>query len=416
MDCDIVVIGAGAAGIAAARAVLAAGRSVRVLEARSRIGGRALTDRSLGTPFDLGATWLHAAERNPLVTLAGELGVQLVDSDAARREMTFIAGRRITPAEDAAYDVAWSAFEAAVEARAASLGPDVPVAEAVPRDGPWDATVGQWQGPVIAAAPLNAVSLRDFQATLLSGGNRLPEGGLGALVARLSEGLPITCDAAVTTLRWGGKGAVAEGSFGTLRAGAVICTLPTSLLAAEVIRFEPPLPSAVQQAAHDLPLGHAIKVALHAAGEDRLGLPDHASTDRQVAPGESLVPITFWPQGQPVASAWIGADLAPDIQRAGSAAAEALLREEIAARLGHAAPGAFRRGALVSGWGRDPLSRGVYSHARVGAAGARGILAAPLAGGRLVFAGEACHATLAGTVGGAWLSGEAAARAALASA
>lgn len=416
MDCDILVIGAGAAGIAAARAAQAAGRSVRVLEARDRTGGRALTDTSLGVPFDLGATWLHAAEANPLVPLAESIGVPLVDSDAARREVTFISGRRITPEEDAAYDAAWAAFETAIAVRAAAAGPDVAVADAAPQGGPWDATVGQWQGAVIAAATLAAMSLRDFHATLLSGGNRLPVGGLGRLVARLGEGLPISCGAAVTMLRWCGREATASGSFGTLRARAVICTLPTTLLAAGTIRFDPPLPVEVLQAAHDLPLGHAIKVALRAAGEDRLGLPDHASTDRQVLPGEALVPITFWPQGQPIATAWIGADLAPAIQREGPSAAEALVRAEIAARLGHAAPAAFRLGAVVSDWGRDRLSRGVYSHARVGAAQARSILAAPLAGGRLCFAGEACHATLAGTVGGAWLSGEAAARAALAAA
>ncbi|WP_237212793.1 flavin monoamine oxidase family protein, partial [Falsiroseomonas oryziterrae] len=358
MDCDILVIGAGAAGIAAARAVLDAGRSVRVLEARGRIGGRALTDHSLGVPFDLGATWLHAADSNPLVPLAGEVGIHLVDSDAARREITFIGGRRISPAEDAAYDAAWAAFEQAIAARAAAPGSDIPVADAAPRGGDWDATVVEWQGPVIAAAPLEAMSLRDFHATLLSGGNRLPVGGLGRLVARLGEGLPISCGAAVTRLRWSGREAVAEGDFGTLRARAVVCTLPTSLLAAGAIRFDPPLPHDVQQAVHDLPLGHAIKVALHASGEDRLGLPDHASTDRQVAPGEALVPITFWPQGHPIASAWIGAGLAPAIERGGAAAAEALLRDEIAARLGTAAPRAFRPGVLMSSWCGDPLSRG----------------------------------------------------------
>jgi monoamine oxidase len=101
------------------------------------------------------------------------------------------------------------------------------------------------------------------------------------------------------------------------------------------------------------------------------------------------------------------------LEREGPAAAEALVRAEIAARLGSRAPEAFRPGALVSAWRSDPWSRGVYSHARVGAAAARAVLAGPLADGRLCLAGEACHDGLAGTVGGAWLSGVTAARHAL---
>jgi monoamine oxidase len=410
MECDVLVIGAGAAGIAAARTALAAGLRVRVLEARARPGGRALTDGALGVPFDLGATWLHDAARNPLADLARGMGVTLVDSDAARREVTFLDGRRATAEENAAFDAAWAAFEQAMHARAAEPGPDIPAAAAAPRGGPWDATVAAWQGRVIAAWPLEAMSLRDFAANLLGGANLLPLGGLGALLARLAAELPLTLGAPVTRLRWGGRQAVADGPFGTLRAAAVVCTVPTSLLAGHAIHFDPPLPLPVRQAAHDLPLGAAIKVGLRAAGEDRLGLPDHASTDRRIAPGEELVPITFWPQGQPVASAWIGGPLAVEVEREGPAAAEALVRAEIAARLGADAPHAFRPGALVSAWRADPWSRGVYSHARVGAAGARAVLAAPLAGGRLCFAGEACHDGLAGTVGGAWLSGVAAAR------
>lgn len=409
-DADILVIGAGAAGIAAARAARAAGRRVQVLEARPRLGGRALTDGALGVPFDLGATWLHDAARNPLVDLARALGVALTDSDAARQEVSFVDGRRATAAEIAAYDAAWAAFEPAIATRAAAPGPDIPAADAAPRGGPWDATVAAWQGEVIAAWPLGAMSLRDFAANLLGGANLLPAGGLGALLARLGAGLPVTLGSPVTRLSWGGREAVAEGPFGTLRARAVICTIPTSLLAGEAIRFDPPLPLAVQQAAHDLPLGAAIKLGLRAVGEDRLGLPAHASTDRQVREDEALVPITFWPQGQPMASAWIGGPLAAELEHKGPAAAEALVRAEIAARLGSDAPRAFRPGASVSAWRSDPWSRGVYSHARIGAAGARAVLAAPLAEGRLCFAGEACHTGgLAATVGGAWLSGEAAA-------
>lgn len=409
---DILVIGAGAAGIAAARTALAAGARVQVLEARRRIGGRALTDGSLGAPFDLGATWLHWAERNPLAALARQLGIGLVDADASRRERSFVGARPLTAAEQAAYDAAWAAFEAAI---AAYRGPDVAVADAVPRGGPWDATVAAWQGEVIAAWPLAAMGILDFRANLLRGSNLLPAGGTGALLARLGAGLPVALGAEVTRLAWGGAEAVAEGGFGRLAARAVVCTLPTSLVAAGAIRFDPPLPPAVLEAAHALPLGAAVKVALQAAGGDRLGLAPNTSTDRQVAPGEALIPITFWPGGHDIATGWIGGPLALEVEREGPAAAEALLRAEIAARLGHAAARAFRPGALVSAWGRDPFSRGAYSHGRIGCGAARAVLAAPLAGGRLCLAGEAAATDgLAATLAGAWNSGERAARAALA--
>ncbi len=411
-DCDLLVIGAGAAGIAAARTALAAGARVRVLEARTRPGGRALTDPRFGTPFDLGATWLHWAERNPLTELARALGIGLIDADARRREASFIGTRRITPEEDAGYDRAWAAFEAAI---AAHRGPDVAVAEVIPRGGPWDATVAAWQGEVIAAWSLDAMGVEDFRANILRGSNLLPEGGTGALLARLGAGLPVTLNAEVTRLAWGGREAVAEGGFGRLAARAVVCTLPTSLLAAGAIRFDPPLPAATLEAAHALPMGAAIKVALKAAGADRLGLAPNTSTDRQVARGEALIPISFWPGGHDIASGWIGGPLAEAVEREGPAAAEALLRAEIAARLGAAAPRAFRPGALVSAWSTDRFSRGAYTHGRIGSGGARAVLAAPLAGGRLCLAGEAAATDgLAATLAGAWNSGSAAARVALA--
>ena len=418
-ETDILVIGAGAAGIAAARAVQAAGRRVQVLEARDRVGGRATTDTArLGAPFDLGAAWLHNAEDNPLVPLAQALGATLAESDRLRQETTLVEGRPATPAERAAYDAAWDAFDQAIAeasaTRAAAGGPDIAVAAAAPRTGPWDATVAAWQGDIIAAAPLDRISLADFQATLLDGRNLMPEAGFGTLLARLAAGLPIRLGAVVERLAWGGAWAVAEGPFGRLRARAVICTLPSALLAAEALRFDPPLPAELRQAAADLPLGTVAKVGFRALGEERFGLPPFSSVDRQVAPGEALVAMNAWPFGRPVLACHVGGDAAAALEREGDAALEAFMRAEIARRFGAAAPATLAPAPIVTSWCRDPFSRGVYSHARVGRAASRGVLATPLAGGRLCLAGEACHARLAGTVGGAWLSGAAQAAAALA--
>ena len=412
-DPDLLVIGAGAAGIAAARTARALGRSCLVLEARSRVGGRAVTDTAtLGAPFDLGASWLHAAERNPLVALAQGLGVELVDSDAERQDRTFVGGRPATPGELRAYDAAWRAFDAAVEARAGAGGPDVAVADAAPRGGPWDATVAHWQGPVIAAAELEAMSLHDFAANALHGANLLPRPGMGVLVERLAEGLPVRLSAPVRRLRWGGPGVEAEGPFGTVRARAAVATLPTPLLL-EGMRFDPPLPAAVREAAHGLPLGLLSKVGLRATGPDRFGLPAFAGLDQQVAPGEAMLTTICWPFGHDHVIGFVGGATAWTLEAEGPAALVAFAMDELAARLGNRVrQGLDARTALVTRWGADPWSRGAYSHARVGAAGARAVLSRPL--GPLHLAGEACHPTLSGTVAGAWESGETAARAALA--
>ncbi|NKC31006.1 flavin monoamine oxidase family protein [Falsiroseomonas selenitidurans] len=407
---DVLVVGAGAAGIAAARAVAAAGRSVLVLEARDRVGGRVVTDHRLGLPFERGANWLHNAEDNPLVKLAAEAGIRLVDSDRLRRERTHVGGRLAEAAERAAYDAAWDAFEAAVAAP--REGPDPSVAAVVPRGGAWDATVAAWQGDIIAAAPLDRVSLQDFTATALNGGNMLAEQGFGTLLAGLAAGLPIRLASPVARLGWGGAQAVAEGGFGTVRARAVVVTLPTPLLVSDTLRFDPPLPAAVRQAAADLPLGQVVKVGFR--GTAALGLADFTSIDRQVAPGEALVAMNARPFGRDLLACHVGGDAAAALERAGDAALEDFMRAEVATRFGALAAAALHPNPIVTDWLRDPWARGVYSYARPGRAAARGVLAAPLAGGRLCLAGEACHARLAGTVGGAWRSGEAAAQAALA--
>jgi len=415
---EILVIGAGAAGIAAARAVRRAGRSLRVLEARDRPGGRAWTDAvTLGAPFDLGATWLHQAGENPLTALAAEAGP--FDHDAVRRHACFIGGRRASEAEMADYDAAYAAFHPRLEAARVAAPPEATAADYAPRGGFWDATVAHWEGPVIAAAPLAAMDLRDFLDTQLAGPNLLLPGGIGTLLAGLAAGLPITYGAVVERLRWGGAreaGVVAEGGFGRIAARAAIVTLPTAVLAAGAIRFEPDLPPETGQAIHDLPLGLLTKLGLRAAGADRLDLEPFTGLERRVEREEEAA-MTFiaWPFGQDHLMGFVGGEAAWALAGEGDAALADFAFAELRRAFGARADRALRRDTvLASHWGTDPFARGSYSHARPGRAAARQVLATPLAGGQLCFAGEACHPRFAGTVGGAWESGEAAARQALA--
>ncbi|WP_187830146.1 flavin monoamine oxidase family protein [Siccirubricoccus phaeus] len=404
MDADVLVLGAGAAGIAAARRLRALGRSCLVLEAGTRVGGRAWTDAA---GLDLGASWLHVAEANPLTALARELGFTPYDDGRRRRDILLAAGRPASAADRAAYEAACDAWEAAVAVRAAAGGPDTSLGEAAPRGGRWDATVNHWFGAIINGVESERSSLIDYVATVLDGQNLMVREGIGTLVARLAEGLPIRLGARVQRLA---AGMVAETGAGEFRGRAAIVTLGTGVLPELV--FDPPLPEVVTRAIAGLPLAPVMKVALRAAGEERFGLPPFARLGRMIeGPGDRPCSWVLWPFGRPWAMAYIGGRLADSLPDAASA--EAAARAELARYFGAAAVArVFPEPATVAHWPADPLFRGGYSYAHVGAAGARAVLAraAPMEG-KLRFAGEACHTRYAGTVGGAWESGEAAAEA-----
>ncbi len=417
-DLDVVVIGAGAAGLAAARALVAQGRSVAVLEASGRIGGRAWTTHPPelgGVWFDMGAIWLHAAERNPLVPLARAAGDPLLDAAEIRCKRTFIGARPASEAEYAEYDDAWRRFEEAAD-RLLDGPDDVPLA-AVARtlpDDPWAATIEAWEGPVICAVDADRYSLRDWRRNALWGSNLVPEGGIGAFIARrLGAGLDIRLNTPAIGIDWSGSRLVQiETRQGTVRASACIVTASTGVLAAGGIRFSPALPSQVREALAALPMGLAVKVALRATGPDRLDLPTHCSLDRRVErAGEPFMIFQCWPYGRDYVQGWIGGSPAWELARLGDAAAADFALAELRRLFGARAETLFAGGArLVTHWDAEPWARGAYAYVMPGQAGARAALAEPLADGRLVFAGEACHDGLAGTVGGAWLSGEAAAQ------
>ncbi|HEY8611542.1 MAG TPA: NAD(P)/FAD-dependent oxidoreductase [Roseomonas sp.] len=406
-------MGAGAAGIAAAREALALGLSVRVLEARGRVGGRAVTDHSLGSPLDLGATWLHAAQSNPLVPLAEAAGLSLFDHDSVRDSRVWMGDRWASEAEMRDYGAAERDWHAAVRLAATrqGAGAALSLAEAAPRGGFWDATLTHWEGPVIAAAEARDIDLGDYLATLLNGTNLLPREGCGHLLGVLARGLPVTLEAPVERIGWGGRRVRAEGPFGAIEAGAAVVTVSAGVLAGGGIAFEPALPAAVMQAAHDLPMGLLSKVGLQAAGEDRLDLPAFGGLERRVEEGERAMTFVAWPFGRDHIQGFAGGALAWDMSREGDAALVDLAMSELRRIYGGRVDEALRPDrAVVSDWGRDPYARGAYAALRPGRGGAREALSVPVGGGRVMLAGEACHATLAGTLAGAWLSGAQAAR------
>ncbi len=419
VDTDVVVIGAGLAGLGAATALRTMGRRCVILEASGRVGGRAWTTNPAalgGVWFDMGAVWFHDAEHNPLVPIARTAGDRLFRSDEIRTERTYVGSRLMTEDEARSYDGAWNRFETAADALLRD-GADVALADvthSLPND-PWAATVEAWEGPVICAVDAAKFSARDWRRNALGGSNLVAEGGIGAFVARrLAPGLDIRLNTPVTKVHWGKRISV-ETQNGTLTAGACIVTVSTGVLAAGALVFDPPLPPDVQDSIHALPMGLAIKVALRANGPDRLDLPLHCSVDRQVPhSGLTLMPFQCWPFGRDYVQGWIGGGVAWDLARAGEAAAIDYALGQLRALFGGRVDRLFAGGGtLVTRWDADPWIRGAYCYAAPGRAQARDDLGMPLAGGHLMFAGEACNVPYAGTLAGAWISGQSAAKVAV---
>jgi monoamine oxidase len=269
---------------------------------------------------------------------------------------------------------------------------------------------------VVCVADADDYSLLDWKRNVLGGSNLVPDGGIGAFVQRrLGVGLDVRLGTRVTRVRWGGAGGRVsiETDHGALTARSCIVTVSTGVLRAGAIAFDPVLPPHVQDALHALPMGLATKVALRATGPDRLDLPPYCSVDRQVGRnGDMLVPIQCWPYGRDYVQGWIGASTAWGLLRGSDAAAVGFMRAELRRLFGGRADALFDGApSLVTQWGGDPLTLGAYAYASPGNADARARLAEPLADGHLLFAGEACHIGYAGTLAGAWLSGQAAASA-----
>ena len=268
----MVVIGAGAAGIAAARTLMAAGRSVVILEAADRIGGRAHTEtRSFGLPCDQGCARLQGPEALTLYRFARERGYGLLDHGDPS-EAIFVGDRRATAAERRADWAAWETVEDALED---ADDVDVAAADVPPAGLDWSGTVQSWMGAMDAGVDFDALSTQDYTVFDYHEIDHLVREGLGALVAEAGRGLPVRLATPAAAVDWSGAGMRVETPAGTIRAAACIVTVSTGVLSAGAIRFTPALPDRTTRAIGQVPMGLLTKVALKTDGE-RFGLSDNA--------------------------------------------------------------------------------------------------------------------------------------------
>jgi monoamine oxidase len=401
---DVAIIGAGAAGIAAAHGLKNSGLSVIVLEARDRAGGRGHTIMAApGIAFDLGCGWLHSADKNRFVGIAEQLNFEIDKTRPPWREQSFDTGFPLAErmdfigALDAFYDRAEEAAKAAIKS-----GHDPAASDYLEPGNRWNPMIDALSS-YINGCELDVVSILDMDAYEDTEINWRVRHGYGAMIAAYGASCPLALNCQVSLIDHSGTRVRIETSLGTLEAGKVIVTVPTNLIADEAIRFHPALAAKVD-AAIGLPLGLADKVLL--ALDEAEALPKDGSL-RGATMRTAMGSYHLRPFGQAAIEGYFGGSFARELEDAGPGAFAAQGIDEIAALLGND----FRRKLkplAESRWAHDPFARGSYSHALPGRASDRAILAAPV-DGRLFFAGEATSPNFFSTAHGARDSGERAA-------
>jgi monoamine oxidase len=406
-DADIVVIGAGAAGIAAARRIVAAGRKVIVVEASGQIGGRCLTDTtSFETPFDRGARWLHNPETNALVKLARAAGVELVPTPGSQK---IRIGRRNARAGETEEFLATIVRANRAIDEAARKG-DPSCASALPKDlGNWAGATEYVLGAYAAGKDLKDLSAVDHVRAQERGTEIDSRMGLGALMVKLADGLPVALSTPATRVNWSGRDIAVETPAGRIATRAVIVTASSNVLASGAIGFTPELPKRQLDAAAKLSLGSTDRIALWmpgnplALGRDELMIEQ--STDTRT--GVMLANVG----SSALCTVDVAGSFGRDLSAQGEAAMVAFAVEWLTRLFGSDIAKAVTKSSATR-WNASPFIKGAMSGAVPGGQFARRALIEPMS--NLFFAGEATHETLWGSVDGAWETGERAADAALA--
>jgi monoamine oxidase len=406
-EADIVVIGAGAAGIAAARRIMAANRRVVVVEAASQIGGRCITDTAtFQVPFDRGARWMHNPDTNPMIRLARNAGLDIAAVPLGQKIRIGRRNARAGETEEflAALVRANRAIDDASRGRA-----DVSCASVLPKDlGDWAGTAEFVLGANATAKDLKDVSAIDKARAQERNAAIGCRQGLGTLIAKLGEQVPISLSTPASHLTWSGRDVTVETPSGRIAARAAIITVSSNVLTAGNIKFTPELPKRQLDAAAKLSLGSYDHIALQLPGNPFGLARDDVVIEQSSSTRTALLFANIGSSS--LCSVDVAGSFGRDLASQGEKAMAAFAVEWLTKLFGSEVAAAVKKSSATR-WNAAPFALGAMSSAAPGAQPSRKILTEPI--GCMFLAGEATHETLWGTVDGAWESGERAAEAAL---
>jgi monoamine oxidase len=399
---DVIIIGAGAAGIAAARRLAAAGRRYLVIEATDHVGGRCITDTaSFGVPFDRGARWIYLPDSNPLIKVAP----RRADIYPASLSQKIRIGRRYARAGELE-DFLSAQVRATRAIGDAARRADVACGQAMPGDlGDWRATIEFVLGPYNCGKDLAQLSSLDFAKAAERRNAAFYKPGFGALLAALAQGLAIQLSTpAISIESRRGVPTVATAS-GAISATAAIVTVPTNVIASGTFKFSPDRRDLFAR----LPLGSYDRIALELPGNP-LGLESDDLVFEK-SNNTHTAAILANVGGTPLCFVDVAGEFGRDLAAQGETAMFDFAIEWLGGLYGTEIKRAIGR-KQATRWNAAPYALGAWSAALPGAQSARRLLLDRVADD-VWYAGEAAHESLWGTVGGAWESGERAADAVL---
>jgi len=408
-DFDVVVIGAGVAGIAAARRLAGTKARIALIEASGRLGGRCFTDSStFGVPFDRGAHWIHVPDLNPVTPLAIKSGFDVYPAPSSGRVRIGRRYARTGEMED--YLTATVRANRAI-AEAGRGRQDVSCAQALPKDlGDWQPTIEFALGPFGCAKDLAEVSALDFSRSVERNNDMFCREGLGALIAKLADGLPVQLSRPASLIDWSERNRIEiRTAKGLLVARTVIVTVSTGVLMSDKLKFEPELPRRYFDAIEKLRLGSYDHIALELPGNPLVLQRDELVFEKAGSSRTAAILANI--SGTTLCTIEVAGKFGADLAASGEPAMVSFALDWLTGLYGADVRKAVKRTSATR-WNHEPWTLGAFSAAAPGGQWARAALAEPVRD-RIFFAGEATHETLWGTVGGAWASGERAADAVL---
>jgi len=400
---DVIIIGAGSAGLSAAKELTRHGLTCQVIEGAHRIGGRAYSEEiAPGVWFDLGCSWLVGGADNPFTPIADRRGITLgkhTEEAFRLKNVRFHRHGALLSTEEQAACLRYYAETHANLAAAAKAPKDTALSDIIDLDHEFAPPL---LGGISTSWGLDADQISTYDNNSSVGGLGYPVlQGYGKLVANWGADVPVALNTPAISIDWSGHAVSVETPKGTITGRTLLSTVSTGILASGDIRFVPGLPDWKTEAIHALPMGTENKIGVH-FDKDVFGPGGRAYYSTWNDQGE-FAKVNACPMGLNLAMVFMGGRQGIWLEKQGPQACSAFAIDRVADIFGNDIRKHVSR-TIPTAWNGDPWTRGSWACAKPGAVDPRNALARSI-DDRLFFAGEATHIGGQGTCSGAFMSG-----------